>query len=124
MVWMTDTRVDTVLVDMVEDFLFAQGQRPMVECLSIQTPEYVNLAGVCDRIGYSRLVEGRIASMSLKGIRPMLKEVGLRLSPQRWGRDFVAKLLNITHKQWVFSELEETLAWGGRAHSGGEPVNH
>ena len=62
-IWMTDMRVDPVLVDMVEDFLLSQGQRPMVECLSIQTPEYVNLAGVCDRIGYNGLVEGRTASM-------------------------------------------------------------
>ena len=60
---MNDTRVDPVLVDMVEDFLLARGQLPMMECLSIQTREYVNLTRVCDRIGYDGLVEGRIASM-------------------------------------------------------------
>ena len=102
LIWMNNTRVDPVLVDMVEDFLLAQGKRPMMECLSVQTSEYVNLAQVCDRIGYDGLVEGRIASKWLEIVRPMLKEAGLRLSPQRWGREFVAKLLNITHKQWIF----------------------
>merc|ERR1712153_265864 len=74
----------------------------MMECLSVQTREYVNLAQVCDKIGYDWLVEGIISSMWLEVVRPMLKEAGLRLSPQRWGREFVAKLLNITHKQWIF----------------------
>ena len=41
---MTDTRVDTVLIDMVKDFVLAQGQRTMMECLSVQTRKYVNLA--------------------------------------------------------------------------------
>ena len=81
-IWMADTRVDPVLIDMVEDFLLAQGQRPMMECPSVQTREYVNLARVCDRIGYVGLVEGRIASKWLEIVRPMLKEAGLRLSPQ------------------------------------------
>ena len=74
----------------------------MMECLSVQTRKYVNLTRVCDRIGYGGLVEGRIASIWRKVVRPMLKEAGLRLSPQRWGREFVAKLINITHKQWIY----------------------
>ena len=111
-IWMTDTRVDPVLVNMVEDFLLAQGQRPIMECLSVQTPKYVNLAGVCDRIGYGGLVEGIIASMWLEVVRSILKEAGLRLSPQQWGRDFVAKLINITHKQWIF--------WNSKKHFRGE----
>ena len=80
----------------------------MMECLSVQTSEYVNLAQVCDRIGYDGLVEGRIASKWLEVVRPMLKEAGLRLSPQQWGREFVAKLLNITYKQWIFRTQRNT----------------
>ena len=109
---MTDTRVDPVLVDMVEDFLLTQGQLLMMECLSIQIPLYVNLAGVCDRIGCDGLTEGRIASMWLEGVRPMLEEAGLRRSSQQWGREFVAKPINITHKQWIF--------WDSKKHFRGE----
>ena len=46
---MIKIRVDPVLVDMVEEFLLAQGQLPMMERLTVQTREYVNLARVCDR---------------------------------------------------------------------------
>ena len=54
------------------------------------------------RLRWDCLIEGRLPSMYIKVIRPMLKESGTRVSIERFGRDFIEKLLQITHKQWLF----------------------
>ena len=95
---MADTAIDPVTVDMVKDFLISLGQRSMMECLGIRIPRYAHLAKVCDRIIYDGLVEGRIEKIGLEIVRSMLKETEQQMSAQQWGRKFVTKLFNITHK--------------------------
>ena len=96
---MSETGIDPVIVNMVKNFLLIQAQHSMVECLELKVPKYVRLAKVCNRIRYAGLVEGRIPKMWLEIVRLTLKESGQQISTQQWGRIFVSKLLNITHKQ-------------------------
>ena len=83
--WISDTGIDPAFVDVVDNFLLAQGHHSMMECLGIQMPKYVCLAKVCDRIRYAGLVEERIEKMWLEIVRPVLKELGGQMSPQQWG---------------------------------------
>ena len=48
--WMNYTGVDVILVDMIEEYLLAQGEKTMLECLRYSTEAYASLAGSTDRL--------------------------------------------------------------------------
>ena len=100
--WMNYTGVDVILVDMIEEYLLAQGEKTMSECLRYSTEAYASLAGSTDRLRWDSLLEGRISSEWLLIMKPALLSSGRYLSPRQWGVQFIVHLLNITHKQWIF----------------------
>ena len=91
-----------ILIDMIEEYLFAQGTKQMIDCLQGPDTNFEVLAEVTDRLGWDCLLEGRVSKVWLEVVSPMLHESGTYLSPTRWGQQFIAQLLNITHKQWIF----------------------
>ena len=46
--WMTDTGVDVILIDMVEEYLLAQDSKQMVDCLHVENNLYRLLAESTD----------------------------------------------------------------------------
>ena len=100
--WMASTLVDPALVDMVERYLLAQGELSWREALEYEEPDFVILADVSDRLGWDCFVEGRIASYWLQVMKPILTDSHLFLNVERWARQFMTRLLGITHKQWIF----------------------
>ena len=100
--WMVDTGVDVVLVDMIEEYLLAQGEKTMTECLRLGNADYELLAECSDRLRWDSLLEGRISSLWIQIMKPVLLDSRLYLSPRKWGIQFIEHLLNITHKQWIF----------------------
>ena len=60
--WMAECLVDPVLVDMVEQYLWAQGEKTMVNCLTLHTPEFVRLAEESDGLHWDSFLEGRIST--------------------------------------------------------------
>ena len=100
--WMADTQIDPVLVQMVREYLLAQGSKTMQECLAIENEEYSTLAEVTDKLRWDCFLEGRIASQWIEVVTPQLKSSNLYLTPTKWGQQFIEQLLSITHKQWIF----------------------
>jgi len=100
--WMTETHVDPILVDMVHEYLLSFGEKSMVECLRLEVDEYQRLAEATDLLQWDCFLEGRISPLWISLMKPVLIESGLRLPPEKWGRQFVELLLQITHKQWIF----------------------
>ena len=100
--WMTDTGVDVILIDMVEEYLLAQDSKRMVDCLHVENTSYQLLAESTDRLRWDSFVEGRISTVWLEVVKPQLLAGNTYLSPQRWGRQFIEQLLQLTHKQWIF----------------------
>ena len=99
---MTDTGADVVLVDMVEEYLLAQDTKLMIDCLHIDNNSYRLLAEATDRLRWDSFLEGRISTVWLDVMKPQLMDGNTYLSPQRWGRQLIEQLLQITHKQWIF----------------------
>ncbi len=48
--WMTETHVDPVLIDMVEEYLLTFGKKTMLECLRPDNDKYFALAEATDRL--------------------------------------------------------------------------
>ena len=100
--WMAETHMDPILIEMVEEYLLAQGTKQMIDCLHVRHTNFELVAKVSDRLRWDCLLEGRISTIWLEVVKPLLAESGSYLSPIRWGQQFIEKLLNITHKQWIF----------------------
>ena len=99
---MADTHIDPLLVQMVREYLLAQGSKSMVDCLSIEDDEYQLLAEDTDRLRWDCFLEGRIAARWISVVKLQLKTNNIYLSPSQWGQQFIEQLLSITHKQWIF----------------------
>jgi len=100
--WMITTPVDAHLRTMITRFLLAQDSKTMKECVSGQSTILHTLAEVHDRLGWDNFVEGRISVLFLEAVKPELAGRLSRLTPERWCRTLVSKLLQLTHKQWLF----------------------
>ncbi len=74
----------------------------MKDCLSLETPEYLQLAEETDRLRWDSFLEGRITSLWIQVIKPQLRESTLFMKPMCWGKEFIEHLLAITHSQWIF----------------------
>jgi hypothetical protein len=55
-----------------------------------------------DRLGWDSFLEGRITSLWLLMVLPMLRKLSKSLLPPSWGRQLINKLHNIVHKQWIY----------------------
>ena len=100
--WMTSTYVDPVLVDIVERYLLGQGTLTMVDCLDYDASPYHALAAATDILQWDSFVEGRISTLWLDIMKPVLLEVRSRIPLEKWGRTFIGLLLQLTHKQWIY----------------------
>ena len=100
--FMATSGMDLVLVEMVATYLLAQGSKAMIDCLSVKGIGYDSVAEATDRLRWDSFVEGRIAKEWLVVVKPMLLDCGSSLPVESWGRMFIEKLLQLTHKQWIF----------------------
>ena len=71
----------------------------MRSCLSMDNPDYIELAEVTDKLRWDCFLEGRIAKTWIEVMKPALAELSLYLTPERLGRSFTDKLLQVTHEQ-------------------------
>jgi hypothetical protein len=55
-----------------------------------------------DRLGWDSFLEGRITSLWLSMVLPMLRKSVHSLLPPSWDLQLINKLHNIVHKQWIY----------------------
>jgi hypothetical protein len=56
-----------------------------------------------DHLGWDSFLEGRILEQLFALVSPFLSRSPLQLLPVSWGWQFISKLHNVIHKQWVYS---------------------
>jgi hypothetical protein len=98
---LAEAQPEPELIDMLDVYMSAQGDRTLSDCLISKHSKYALLAEVQDRLGWDNFVEGRISTLWLDTISPFLKQAS-RKSIQQWGKKFIDSLLSLTHKQWIF----------------------
>ena len=74
----------------------------MEECLHVQCTKFGVLARVQDYPRWDSFLEGRISTVFLEVMQPILLDIGLYMAPTKRGQFSIKNLLNITHKQWIF----------------------
>jgi len=100
--WMAATNISTHLQQMISTYLMSQSKRTMISCVQTTSPLLHALATVQDRLGWDNFVEGRISKLFVEVVQVDLERIQSRLTPEKWCKTFIQKLLQLTHKQWLF----------------------
>ena len=96
--WMLSTKMEAGLAYLVRDYLLARGGKQMSQCLPDRASKWHLLATQHDKLGWDNFLEGQICVLYLKAATALLPS---RRSPTKWGAQFISKLLQISHKQWL-----------------------
>ncbi len=96
------------LREYIYEYAMGWGPKSMVEiCAKNDYDErYQTMARSQDSIGWRRFMEGMVC----KEIRAIQREhssvTGLRCNTERWARDLVTRLLEFTHGQWLYRNVQ------------------
>ena len=90
---------------MVQSYLLSRGEVTMVSCLHGNCNDLRHVAECSDHLGWVSLVEGWVSSHWLELVAPFLWRQLQYLLQKAWGRQFITKLHNVLHKQWIYQNL-------------------
>jgi hypothetical protein len=85
---------------MVEDYLLSCDKKWMQDCSWVEEAGLHSLAIASNRVHWDCFLEGRIAREWIVFVTPLLQ--GTKMHPVTWAKTLITKLLNITHKQWLY----------------------
>jgi hypothetical protein len=100
--WMTNTLGEMTVASTVAAFFLLQGESTMASCLHSNNANLALVAETSNHLGWDSLVEGRISTHWLPLVALFLRRQSQYLLPPAWGRQFITKLHNVLHKQWVY----------------------
>jgi hypothetical protein len=100
--WLAATLGELTVSSMVKFYLLSRGEVMMVSCLHGNCNDLRHVAECSDCLGWDSLVEGRVSSHWLKLVAPFLQRRSQYLLPKTWGQQFITKLHNVLHKQWIY----------------------
>jgi hypothetical protein len=106
--WMKQNNTNPDLRECIYEYAMGRGRTSMVEiCTENDYDErYRTMARSQDSIGWQRFMEGMVC----KEIRAIQREhssvTGLRCNTEYWARDLVTCLLEVTHGQWLYRNVQ------------------
>ena len=86
----------------VSTYLLGRGLVSFDSCLPFSEGTFANLTRTTDRLGWDCFLEGRISQAWMPVAKQILADNGSQLLVETWGKQFITKLLNIVHKQWIY----------------------
>ena len=93
-------QTDQDLIDMIQRYLLGHGQVKMRDICAEE--KYRELARIHDTLGWDNFVGGRIPHWYLQCHRLHRAEEGKFYAVEKWGRGLIERLVQLTHKQWLF----------------------
>ena len=99
--WMKRSNGDIDLILVLQAYLKLRGKTPMRRICST-IPRLHIMARDFDRLGWVNFTEGRICNALFQVQMDWLSKTGSRWSISGWSVMFVSKVLDITHRQWLY----------------------
>ncbi len=100
--WIENALGEQFVSATVRMYLLAHGETFMIDCVHGTNPELMDVARKSDHLGWDSFLEGRITSLWLTLVSPMLCKSTRSLLLPSWGSQLINKLHNIVHKQWIY----------------------
>ncbi len=98
---MTKSNSDRELILALRAYMIQRGKKPMKRICATM-PHLHTMAHDCDRLGWENFTEGRKCNSLFQVQQSWLTKTGLQRSIMTWSRKFICKVLNITHRQWLY----------------------
>ncbi len=103
--WMeTNGRTDPKLIYWIPKFILMQNDKPFSQ-LGYMSNKMRALAESQDKIGWWNFTEGYISSRIYNIQRFHLSSPNNFLNGSNWTKQFISKLLQITHSQWIYPNI-------------------
>jgi hypothetical protein len=103
--WMAqDDRTDPEILYWIPKFILIRGDKPFSE-MGAMSHQFRALAASQDLIGWRYFTKGYI-SMHFYAIQSFhLTRLSSYLNGEDWTKQFISKLLQITHSQWIYQNI-------------------
>jgi hypothetical protein len=99
--WMGNSNSDIELTLAIQTYLHQRGRKSMKRICATM-PRLQIMACDFDRLGWDNFTEGRICNSLFQVQQAWLAKTGSRWSITKWSRKFICKVINITHRQWLY----------------------
>ena len=103
---MKEVDTDPDLLDCIAEYAYPRGGQEMTEICNGLGETYLQMAREQDVIGWRRFMEGMISTRMREIQRQYHISEGTRTSPERWAQDLILKLLEATHGQWLYRNVQ------------------
>ena len=106
--WMKTRATDTDLRECIYEYATGRGGITMEEICSYKGYDgrYQQMAKAQDSIGWRRFMEGMVCK-EIRMIQTTYTSLsGSRMSAERWTEELITKLLEVTHGQWLYRNIQ------------------
>ena len=105
-IWLEEADTEPTLRRTIIEFAKARDGRSMADLVRGEDARFGRLAASQDLIGWRRLMEGMISKEAVKIQQAYYCTQGGRYSPKAWARTLVTKLLEVSHGQWLYRNVQ------------------
>jgi hypothetical protein len=104
--WMEESGTDPDLLDCIAEYAYSRGGRTMVEiCRGLGEP-FQRMARDQDEIGWRQFMEEMICGRMRQIQREYQCREGSPANTDRWVKGVILKLLEATHGQWIYRNVQ------------------
>ena len=97
-------QTDSELAYWIPKYILMQGARPLLE-MGFMSPQFKALAASQDIISWREFTEGHISTHFYTVQSFHLAMSSSYLNGEDWTKQFISKILQITHAQWIFRNI-------------------
>ncbi len=102
MAWMSrDDQTDPEILYWIPKYILMRGDRPL-SAMGFMSPQFKALAASQDLIGWRDFTEGHISTHFYTIQSFHLAMSSSYLNGEDWTKQFISRILHITHSQWIF----------------------
>ena len=99
-----DNRTEPELAYWVIKYILMRNSKPWAE-MGEMSEQMLLLARGQDKIGWRRFTEGYVTKQFYKRQDFHLKMTSNRMNGSEWTKQFISKVIQITHSQWIFRNI-------------------
>jgi hypothetical protein len=104
--WMEEVDTEPDLLDCIAEYAWARGGRTMEDICTGLGDDFQRMAWDQDAIGWRRFMEGMICTRMRQIQSQFHYREGTRINPGRWAKGLILKLLEATHGQWLYRNVQ------------------
>ena len=104
--WLHAVGTDPQLCQFIVEYTKGRGGMSMIELTRSDDWRFRRLADSQDMIGWRRFMEGMISKEWITIQKDHFNLFGGSVSPAKWAQGLVTRLLEVTHGQWLYENVQ------------------